>query len=150
MSLGVHFALESAAVTSLLAAPADDSRISFLEEQIEERYFTTSEYVAESSLEEPPDVVQIANALDELAVEEFRERYYSIPPDDYGERLTDEDLAYTRGALDAVCKLFRVAALRRTVRAPYRRRVNTGQGSCGRGQELQPDPSFLADEIVSS
>jgi len=62
------------------------------------------------SLKEPPDVVQIANALDELAVEEFRERYYSIPPDDYGEWLTDEDLAYTWGALDAVRKLFRVAA----------------------------------------
>jgi len=48
MSLGVHFALESADVTNLLAAPDDDSRISFLEEQIEERYFTTPEYVAES------------------------------------------------------------------------------------------------------
>ncbi len=48
MSLGVHFTLETADVTSLLAAPDDDSRISFLEEQIEERYFTTPEYVAES------------------------------------------------------------------------------------------------------
>jgi len=51
MSLGVHFALKSEDVTSLLAAPDDDSRISFLEEQIEERYFMTPEYVAESDAE---------------------------------------------------------------------------------------------------
>ncbi|CAN5357313.1 hypothetical protein BH20ACT13_BH20ACT13_16330 [soil metagenome] len=154
MSLGVHFALDSADVTTLVAAPDDDSRIKLLEE-IEERYFSTPEYVAETdkawdalhrsladgqlsydsglyplsyvvlggeqlvrdretgytmSLKTPPEVVQCASALDELTVDEFSTRYYSIPPDEYGEPLSDEGLTYTWDALDAVRELFRVAA----------------------------------------
>jgi hypothetical protein len=62
------------------------------------------------SLKSPAEVADVAAALDGLTENAFRERYFSIPPDDYGTPLSDEDLAYTWEAVEHVRELFRVAA----------------------------------------
>ena len=62
------------------------------------------------SLKTPPQVQDIAVALEGLTEPTFRERYYSIDKDDYDCELSDEDLEYTWEWFQDVRRLYRVAA----------------------------------------
>ena len=62
------------------------------------------------SLKTPNDVRDIAQALDELTEEEFRDRYFAINPRSYDGDIGEEDFEYTWSWLESVRDLFFHAA----------------------------------------
>jgi hypothetical protein len=65
-----------------------------------ERLYEESDYIV--VLKTPDKVRDVAAALPALSKDEFRRRYFAIPPDSYGFPLSDEDFEYTWGNFEDV------------------------------------------------
>jgi hypothetical protein len=70
--------------------------------------YSDTDYIM--SLKTPDQVKDIASALAMLSFDEFRERYFSIPANDYDVDLSEEDFDYTWHWFDGVRKLYARAA----------------------------------------
>ncbi len=73
-----------------------------------ELLYTGPDYIM--SLKSPEQVKDISTALDDISIENFRERYFSIDSEDYGFPLEQEDLEYTWEWFQNVKTLYKTAA----------------------------------------
>ena len=73
-----------------------------------ELLYTDDDYIM--SLKTPSQVKDIANAINQISVEDFRSRYLTIDPGDYGVELTGEDFEYTWEWFQNVRQLYERAA----------------------------------------
>lgn len=73
-----------------------------------EPLYTESDYIM--SLKTPAQVSDVAKALKDLSETDFRKRYFTIKPSDYGCPLTEDDFQYTWEWFQKVRTLFIKAA----------------------------------------
>jgi hypothetical protein len=70
--------------------------------------YSGDDYIA--SYLSPKEVADVARAIAPLSKSWFRERYFSIAPDDYGSRVDEEDFEYTWSYFEPLKAFFAKAA----------------------------------------
>ena len=161
---GVHFSITEEEVSKLREFPDDESRLEYLQEEIEEIYFSEQpertietdkawdaihrvltdgklgykngtfplnhvilggeplyfedDYII--SLKTPEQVKAIAQSLETISIEFFKQKYFEIDSEEYGFLVNEEDFEYTwswfiklkpffqKASLDGRCVIFTV------------------------------------------
>jgi hypothetical protein len=73
-----------------------------------ELLYTDDDYIM--SLKNPSQVRDIFNAIEKIDIDDFRNKYFKIDPEDYGFELTEEDFEYTWDWFQNVRQLYKRAA----------------------------------------